>query len=74
MLNRRKTSNEQLAAMSARSYEIALSQGQNNYDRLVGLIEACFRDSATALRGPHFPWRALRAGRGRWSDRVEPNS
>jgi glycosyltransferase involved in cell wall biosynthesis len=74
MLHRRKTTNEQLAAMSARSYEIALSQGQNNYDRLAGLIEGCFRDSATALRGPHFAWHALGAGRGRRSEQTEANS
>jgi glycosyltransferase involved in cell wall biosynthesis len=74
MLHRRKTSNELLAAMSARSYEIALSQGQNNYDRLAGLIEACFRDSTTAVRGPHFAWQARGVRRGRRSDRVEANS
>ncbi len=74
MLHRRKTTNEQLAAMSARSYEMALNQGQNNYDRLAGLIEACFRDSATSLRGPHFASHALGAGRGRGSAQVEANS
>jgi glycosyltransferase involved in cell wall biosynthesis len=74
MLHRRKTTNEQLAAMSARSYEIASSHGQNNYDRLASLIDACFRDSATTLRGPHFAWPALGAGRGHRSERVEANS
>jgi glycosyltransferase involved in cell wall biosynthesis len=54
ILDRRQTTNEQLAAMSARSHQIALGMRDNRYDQIIDMIGSSFRDGRTALKGPHF--------------------
>jgi glycosyltransferase involved in cell wall biosynthesis len=53
VLNRRKTSNEQLAAMSARSHTIALAQREHRYSELVGQIQTSFRGTRQPPSRPH---------------------
>jgi glycosyltransferase involved in cell wall biosynthesis len=57
VLNRRKTTNEQLAAMSARSHAIALTQRENRYDNLIGRIRSAFLGDERLTSRPHFPRR-----------------
>ena len=54
ILNRRKTSNEQLAAMSARSHEIALTQRDNRYETLIARIRSAFLGEVPVPSRPHF--------------------
>lgn len=44
ILNREKTSAEQLAAMSRRSHAMALAQGDRDYRAIISLIKTAFRD------------------------------
>jgi glycosyltransferase involved in cell wall biosynthesis len=60
ILNRRKTSNEQLAAMSARSRAIAARFQSHDYDGVVRSIRSAIRGTAPAIRPPHFPLDAAR--------------
>jgi glycosyltransferase involved in cell wall biosynthesis len=54
ILNREATSNEQLAAMSARSHAIAMSQRDNRYDTLVAHIRSAFLGTDPVPPRPHF--------------------
>jgi glycosyltransferase involved in cell wall biosynthesis len=54
MLNRRKTSNEQLAAMSARSHAIVLTQRDNRYESLIARIRSAFLGDGPVPSRPHF--------------------
>ncbi len=50
ILNRRKTSNEQLAAMSRRSHDMALARREHGYDGIIGVVKGAFFDSDAAPR------------------------
>jgi glycosyltransferase involved in cell wall biosynthesis len=63
VLNRRKTSNERLSAMSARSYAIGIEQSHYRYDDLIDEIETIFRgnEPRQASHRPHSIKRPIRA-------------
>ncbi len=67
LLNRRKTTNEQLAAMSARLREIAARFRDHDYDGVVRSIESAFRGESPAIQPPHF--RLDGRGRDRYRNR-----
>ena len=54
ILDRRRTTDEQLAEMSARSRQIALGMREHRYDRIIELIGSSFASGRSALKGPHF--------------------
>jgi glycosyltransferase involved in cell wall biosynthesis len=54
ILNRGKTSNEQLAAMSARSHAIAMSQRDNRYETLIERVRSAFLGGGPVPSHPHF--------------------
>jgi glycosyltransferase involved in cell wall biosynthesis len=59
ILNRRKTTNEQLAAMSARSHAMALTQRENRYENLIAGIRSAFLGNQTLPSRPHFASRSI---------------
>jgi glycosyltransferase involved in cell wall biosynthesis len=71
ILHRGKTRNEQLAAMSARSHQIALRQRLNGYDTLTEMIGSCLHDPGATTRGPHLARRPQPIGPGSPSDPIE---
>jgi hypothetical protein len=54
ILNRRKTSNGRLAAMSARSHAIALKQRENRYGHLIGEVRSAYLGREPFPSRPHF--------------------
>lgn len=83
VLNLRKTSNQEVAGMSARSYEIALRQRHNRYDRLTNVIRSSLRHTTRedkgphldrAVKGPHLDRFARAVGAGQASDVIEAGS
>lgn len=54
ILNREKTGNDQLAAMSARSHAIALTHRDNRYETLIGRIRSSFLGDERVPSRPHF--------------------
>ncbi len=61
ILNRGKTSHEQLAAMSARSHAIAMAQRKNRYQTLIGRIRSAFLGEKALPSRPHV-MRSSRVG------------
>ena len=57
ILNRGKTTDDQLAAMSTRSHAIAMTQRANHYDNLIGAIRSALVGDATPPSRPHFAAR-----------------
>ena len=54
ILDRRRTTDEQLAEMSARSRQIALGMRDHRYDRIIELIGSSVQSGRGAVKGPHF--------------------
>jgi glycosyltransferase involved in cell wall biosynthesis len=59
ILHRRKTTNEQLAAMSARSYAMALTQRENRYQTLIAGVRSAFLSNQPLPTRPHFALRSV---------------